>query len=134
RAEYGSWRGNVRTSLLIVACADILRYGKAVRASVEAAQRLSYGHKMEGITEVGGTAFIRRGTPQGWYEVDSTRSDRPGKVDKIINPYVNTQDTQACAIEQEKGNVEDPHEAKGLQSLASPHMNRDKPCHRMPSQ
>ncbi|MGN2410082.1 YgiQ family radical SAM protein [Pseudomonas syringae] len=132
-AHYDYWQDKVRNSILIDACADILLYGNAERAIVEVAQRLSYGHKIEDITDVRGTAFIRRDTPQGWYEVDSTRIDRPGKVDKIINPYVNTQDTQACAIEQEKGNVEDPNEAKVVQILASPRMTRDKTVIRLPS-
>ena len=114
-AHYDYWQDRVRNSILIDACADILLYGNAERAIVEVAQRLSYGHKIEDITDVRGTAFIRRDTPQGWYEVDSTRIDRPGKIDKIINPYVNTQDTAACAIEQEKGPVEDPSEAKVVQ-------------------
>ena len=91
------------SSILIDASADILLYGNAERAIVEVAQRLSYGQKVEDITDVRGTAFIRRDTPAGWCGVDSTRIDRPGRsIDKIINPYVNTQDTQACAIEQEK--------------------------------
>ena len=132
-AHYDYWQDRVRNSILIDASADILLYGNAERAIVEVAQRLSWGHKIEDITDVRGTAFIRRDTPQGWYEVDSTRIDRPGKVDKIINPYVNTQDTQACAIEQEKGPVEDPQEAKVVQILASPRMTRDKTVIRLPS-
>ena len=132
-AHYDYWQDRVRNSILIDASADILLYGNAERAIVEVAQRLSYGQKVEDITDVRGTAFIRRDTPQGWYEVDSTRIDRPGKVDKIINPYVNTQDTQACAIEQEKGPVEDPNEAKVVQLLDSPRMTRDKTVIRLPS-
>src|SRR5690349_154033 len=132
-AHYDYWQDRVRNSILIDASADILLYGNAERAIVEVAQRLSYGHKIEDITDVRGTAFIRRDTPQGWYEVDSTRIDRPGKIDKIINPYVNTQDTAACAIEQEKGPVEDPSEAKVVQILASPKMTRDKTVIRLPS-
>jgi uncharacterized radical SAM protein YgiQ len=132
-AHYDYWQDKVRNSILIDACADILLYGNAERAIVEVAQRLSYGHKIEDITDVRGTAFIRRDTPAGWYEVDSTRIDRPGKVDKIINPYVNTQDTEACAIEQDKGPLEDPNEAKVVQILASPRMTRDKTVIRLPS-
>src|SRR5450830_154620 len=132
-AHYDYWQDRVRNSILIDATADILLYGNAERAIVEVAQRLSWGHKIEDITDVRGTAFIRRDTPAGWYEVDSTRIDRPGKVDKIINPYVNTQDTQACAIEQEKGPVDDPEEAKVVQILASPRMTRDKTVIRLPS-
>ncbi|MDX1368092.1 YgiQ family radical SAM protein [Pseudomonas sp.] len=132
-AHYDYWQDKVRHSILIDACADILLYGNAERAIVEVAQRLSYGHKVEEITDIRGTAFIRRDTPQDWMEIDSSRIDRPGKVDKIINPYVNTQDTQACAIEQEKGPVEDPNEAKVVQLLAHPRLERDKTVIRLPS-
>ena len=132
-AHYDYWQDRVRNSILIDACADILLYGNAERAIVEVAQRLSFGHKIEDITDVRGTAFIRRDTPQGWYEVDSTRIDRPGKVDKIINPYVNTQDTEACAIEQNKAPLEDPNEPKVVQLLDSPRMTRDKTVIRLPS-
>ncbi len=100
---------------------------------MEVAQRLSYGQKIEDITDIRGTAFIRRDSPTDWFEIDSSRIDRPGKIDKIINPYVNTQDTQACAIEQEKGPVEDPNEAKVVQLLPHPKLTRDKTVIRLPS-
>ena len=133
RDSYDYWQDRVRNSILIDACADILLYGNAERAIVEVAQRLSFGHKIEDITDVRGTAFIRRDTPKDWFEIDSTRIDRPGKVDKIINPYVNTQDTQACAIEQEKGPSEDPNEAKVVQLLPNPRLTREKTVIRLPS-
>ncbi|WP_028695040.1 YgiQ family radical SAM protein [Pseudomonas cremoricolorata] len=132
-AHYDYWQDKVRHSILIDACADILLFGNAERAVVEVAQRLSQGESIERITDIRGTAFVRRDTPQGWYEIDSTRIDRPGKVDKIINPYVNTQDTAACAIEQAKGEVDDPNEAKVVQILDSPGMTRDKSVIRLPS-
>jgi uncharacterized radical SAM protein YgiQ len=132
-AHYDYWQDKVRHSILIDACADILLYGNAERAIVEVAQRLSYGQKIEDITDIRGTAFIRRDSPTDWFEIDSSRIDRPGKIDKIINPYVNTQDTQACAIEQEKGPVEDPNEAKVVQLLPHPKLTRDKTVIRLPS-
>lgn len=134
-AHYDYWQDKVRRSILMDATADILLYGNAERAVVEIAQRLAFGEKVEQITDVRGTAFIRRDTPEGWYEVDSTRIDRPGKVDKIINPYVNTQDTAACAIEQQKGEAafEDPNEAKVVELLPSPKMTRAKTVIRLPS-
>ncbi|HCJ30540.1 MAG TPA: YgiQ family radical SAM protein, partial [Pseudomonas sp.] len=66
------------------------------------------------------------------------RVDRPGKVDKIINPYVSTQDLQACAIEQEKGAagvgpVDDPNEPKVVQLLPNPKIERDRTVIRLPS-
>ncbi|MGE9759632.1 YgiQ family radical SAM protein [Pseudomonas sp. PDM20] len=132
-AHYDYWQDKVRRSILMDATADILLYGNAERAVVEIAQRLASGETVEEITDVRGTAFVRRDTPEGWFEVDSTRIDRPGKVDKIINPYVNTQDTAACAIEQEKGEQEDPNEAKVVQLLAHPRLERDRTVIRLPS-
>src|SRR5690606_33750946 len=125
-AHYDYWSDKVRRSILMDATADILLYGNAERAVVEIAQRLAFGEKVEQITDVRGTAFIRRDTPEGWYEVDSTRIDRPGKVDRIINPYVSTQGTAACAIEQQTGEVvlEDPSEAKVVELRPSPKMTR----------
>ncbi|MFJ3052353.1 YgiQ family radical SAM protein [Pseudomonas nitroreducens] len=132
-AHYDYWQDKVRRSILMDATADILLYGNAERAVVEIAQRMAAGEKVEQITDVRGTAFVRRDTPEGWFEVDSTRIDRPGKVDKIINPYVNTQDTAACAIEQEKGEQEDPNEAKVVQLLAHPRLERERTVIRLPS-
>lgn len=132
-AHYDYWQDKVRRSILMDATADILLYGNAERAVVEIAQRLAAGELVEQITDVRGTAFVRRDTPEGWFEVDSTRIDRPGKVDKIINPYVNTQDTAACAIEQEKGEQEDPNEAKVVQLLAHPRLERERTVIRLPS-
>jgi len=132
-AHYDYWQDKVRRSILMDATADILLYGNAERAIVEVAQRLARGESVEQITDVRGTAFIRRDAPEGWFEIDSTRIDRPGKVDKIINPYVNTQDLQACAIEQEKGAIEDPNEAKVVQLLPNPKIERDRTVIRLPS-
>ena len=132
-AHYDYWQDKVRHSILMDAKADILLFGNAERAIVEVAQRLSHGEQIEAITDVRGTAFIRRDTPPDWFEIDSTRIDRPGKIDKIINPYVNTQDSAACAIEQEKGPVEDPNEAKVVQLLPHPKLSRDMTVIRLPS-
>jgi len=132
-AHYDYWSDKVRRSILMDATADVLLYGNAERAIVEVAQRLARGEPIDTITDVRGTAFIRKDTPEGWFEIDSTRIDRPGKVDKIINPYVNTQDLQACAIEQEKGAIEDPNEAKVVQLLPRPKIERDRTVIRLPS-
>ena len=132
-AHYDYWQDKVRHSILMDAKADILLYGNAERAIVEIAQRLSAGEPVQAITDVRGTAFVRRDTPEGWFEIDSTRIDRPGKIDKIINPYVNTQDLEACAIEQAKGEVEDPYEAKPVELLPHPRLERDKTVIRLPA-
>ncbi|KZX57231.1 YgiQ family radical SAM protein [Stutzerimonas frequens] len=132
-AHYDYWSDKVRRSILMDATADMLLYGNAERAIVEVAQRLARGEPIEAITDVRGTAFIRKDTPEGWFEIDSTRIDRPGKIDKIINPYVNTQDLSACAIERDKGPQDDPNEARPVELLPHPKLERERTVIRLPS-
>ncbi|WP_150299754.1 YgiQ family radical SAM protein [Pseudomonas profundi] len=132
-AHYDYWQDKVRHSLLLDSKADILLYGNAERAIVEVAQRISRGETVQSITDIRGTAFVRKDTPAGWFELDSTRVDRPGKVDKIINPYVNTQDTSACAVEQSKGSGDDAGDAQVVQLLPNPRIERDRTVIRLPS-
>ncbi|WP_313085509.1 YgiQ family radical SAM protein [Pseudomonas sp.] len=132
-AHYDYWSDKVRRSILMDATADILLYGNAERAIVEVAQRLARGESIEAITDVRGTAFIRKDAPEGWFEIDSTRIDRPGKIDKTINPYVNTQDLSACAIEKDKGPQDDPNEARPVELLPHPKLERDRTVIRLPS-
>jgi len=101
-AHYDYWQDKVRRSILVDATADMLLYGNAERAIIEVAHRLSRGETIEQITDVRGTVFVRRDTPQGWMEIDSSRIDRPGKIDEVVNPYINTQEMSAC--EQQRRN------------------------------
>jgi radical SAM superfamily enzyme YgiQ (UPF0313 family) len=60
------------------------------------------------ITDVRGTAFVRRETPEGWFEIDSTSVDQPGRVEDHINPYLTTSDQakaqgETCAKEEGSG-------------------------------
>jgi len=103
-AHYDYWQDKVRRSILVDATADMLLFGNAERAIVEVAHRLAQGEPIAQITDVRGTVFVRRDTPAGWKEIDSTRIDRPGKIDKIINPYINTQDMSECE-KQRRDNV-----------------------------
>jgi uncharacterized radical SAM protein YgiQ len=91
-AHYDYWQDKVRRSILLDSKADILLYGNAERAIVEIAHRLGRKEKMEDITDVRGTAFVRRSTPEGWFEVDSTSVDTPGRVDSLVNPYMMSAD------------------------------------------
>jgi uncharacterized radical SAM protein YgiQ len=95
-AHYDYWQDSVRRSILLDACADILLYGNAERAISEIAYRLSLGATIASITDVRGTAFVRRDSPEGFREVDSSRIDRPGRIEKIVNPYINTQAMSDC--------------------------------------
>jgi len=98
-AHYDYWQDKVRRSILLDARADLLLFGNAERAVVEVARRMQGGESISSLTDIRGTAFVRKDTPEGWMEIDSTRIDRPGKIDRIINPYVNTRDLESCAIE-----------------------------------
>ncbi|CEA01994.1 radical sam domain protein [Pseudomonas saudimassiliensis] len=136
-AHYDYWQDKVRPSLLINTKADILIYGNAERAVVEVAHRLSRGEPVASLTDIRGTAFIRKDTPEGWFELDSTRVDRPGRIDKIINPYVNTQDTTACAVEQAKeGEAQEAvadSDVQVVELLHHPRLERDRTVIRLPS-
>ncbi|NLY12639.1 MAG: YgiQ family radical SAM protein [Gammaproteobacteria bacterium] len=132
-AHYDYWQDSVRRSILMDATADILLYGNAERAIVEVAQRLSWGESIAQIDDIRGTAFIRRNTPEGWFELDSTRIDRPGRVDRIINPYVNTQDTDACAVEQQAATTVQHNDVQVVQLIDHPRLTRERTVIRIPS-
>jgi len=89
-AHYDYWQDKVRRSILVDSKADLLLYGNAERAIVEIAHRLAAREPVAAITDVRGTAFMRRdGDPSanGWSEIDSTEVDLPGRIDEHINPY-----------------------------------------------
>ena len=135
-AHYDYWQDKVRPSLLINTKADLLLYGNAERAIIEVAHRLANGEPVSQLTDIRGTAFIRRDAPEGWFEMDSTRVDRPGRVDRIINPYVNTQDAAACAVEQGKAEESEDAADNGVQVLEllpNPRIERDRTVIRLPS-
>ena len=138
-AHYDYWQDKVRRSILLDAGSDILLYGNAERAIVEIAQRVSLGEAIEDITDVRGTAFIRRDTPAGYQEIDSTRIDRPGKIDKIVNPYINTQEMDSC--EKDRRNAQqlgleggiDENGAQLVELTLPKKLNRSKSVIRLPS-
>ena len=92
-AHYDYWQDKVRRSILVDAKCDLLLYGNAERAIVEVAHRLAAREPVRRITNVRGTAFIRRSDDPdaaGWFEIDSTEVDLPGRIDAHINPYQTT--------------------------------------------
>jgi len=128
-AHYDYWQGSVRRSILLDASADILVYGNAERAIVELSHRIARGDAIRDITDVRGTAFIRHDKPDGWWEIDSTRIDRPGRIDAIVSPYVNTQDTEACATKQAEPQTAD----NVLRFVPDARRNRERTVIRLPS-
>ncbi|MEJ6007588.1 YgiQ family radical SAM protein [Paucibacter sp. AS339] len=95
-AHYDYWQDKVRRSVLVDSKADLLVYGNAERAIVEIAHRLAARHKVETITDVRGTAFMRRTddpTSHEWFELDSSEVDMPGRIDAHISPYQTIEET-----------------------------------------
>jgi len=86
-AHFDYWSEKVRRSVLLDARADILVYGNAERAIVEIAHRLAKREPIVGITDLRGTAFVRREPPAGWIEIDSTSVDEPGPLAPAVDPY-----------------------------------------------
>ena len=58
-AHYDYWSDKVRRSILLDAKADLLLYGNAERALVDAAHRIAAGEPVERIRDLRGTAFVR---------------------------------------------------------------------------
>ena len=94
-AHYDYWSDKVRRSIVVDSKCDLLLYGNAERALVEVAHRIAAREPVENITDVRGTAFVRRSTPEGWFEIDSSSVDVPGRVEDHINPYQTTSEQAA---------------------------------------
>ena len=99
-AHYDYWQDKVRRSIVMDARADLVVYGNAERAVVEVAHRLANGESIDTITDIRGTAFVRDAVPDNWIVIDSSSVDAPGRVEKIRNPYLMSDEAEsACAIE-----------------------------------
>src|SRR5690606_30741478 len=107
-AHYDYWSDKVRRSIVVDAKCDLLLYGNAERALVEVAHRIAAREPIDQITDVRGTAFVRRpGDPstEGWIELDSSEVDQPGHVEDHINPYLTTSEQaqaqgQSCSKDE----------------------------------
>jgi uncharacterized radical SAM protein YgiQ len=97
-AHYDYWSDKVRRSIVVDAKCDLLLYGNAERAIVEIAHRLGAKESVNTITDVRGTAFVRRpddDSGKGWFEINSTSVDEPGRVEAHVNPYQTTSEQAA---------------------------------------
>jgi uncharacterized radical SAM protein YgiQ len=98
-AHYDYWSDKVRRSIVVDAKCDLLLYGNAERALVEIAHRLAAKEPVQKITDVRGTAFVRRTDDESrhdWFEIDSSQVDEPGRVEWHINPYQTTAEQAAA--------------------------------------
>ncbi|MBI2724653.1 MAG: YgiQ family radical SAM protein [Polaromonas sp.] len=126
-AHYDYWSDKVRRSIVVDAKCDLLLYGNAERAIVEIAHRLAAREPIATMTDIRGTAFIRRSgdeTSQGWFEIDSTSVDAPGRVEAHVNPYMMISDVAkeqgaTCAREDEAAGVAVQAEAAGSPAITA---------------
>jgi len=95
-AHYDYWSDKTRRSVLLDARGDLLVYGNAERQVCEIAHRLAAGESIDAIDDVRGTVVARRGTPEGWVEIDSTELDTPGPLNPPVDPYAMEEDMRAA--------------------------------------
>jgi uncharacterized radical SAM protein YgiQ len=94
-AHFDYWSEHVRRSVLVDSKADLLVYGNAERQIGAIAQRLDAGETIGDITDLRGTAYLRRGMPAGWVEIDSSELDAPGPLNPPIDPYASEEERRA---------------------------------------
>ena len=142
-AHYDYWSEKVRHSIVLDSKCDLLLYGNAERALIEIAHRLAAREPVGDITDVRGTAFVRRSTPEGWFEIDSTSIDAPGRVEEHVNPYLTISDQakaqgESCAKEEGSGMPPAAPGTQPLQFIPNPRVKlkvppRDHSVIRLPS-
>ena len=97
-AQYDYWSDKVRRSIVVDAKCDLLLYGNAERALVDIAHRIAAREPVGQITDVRGTAFVRRpgdASAADWFEINSTSVDEPGRIESHVNPYMTTSEQAA---------------------------------------
>lgn len=133
-AHYDYWSDKVRRSVLIDSKADILLYGNAERAIVELSHRLAKGEKVNEIQDIRGTAFLRKKIPEGWSEIESTKLDRPGTVEKHVDPYeMKLGKADASCATDNKVENQLPEGFKAIEIVRKPKADRSKQVVRLPS-
>jgi len=126
-AHYDYWSDKVRRSIVVDAKCDLLLYGNAERALIEVAHRIAAREPVHHITDVRGTAFVRRSddaSGKGWFEIDSTSVDAPGRLESHVNPYLTTSEqaaAQGSSCSKDDGVVADANPAiRPLNFVANP--------------
>ena len=134
-AHYDYWSDKVRRSVLADSKADILIFGNAERALVEITHRIAKGEQIRDITDIRGTAFLRKAIPEGWMEVDSARLDRPGKVDAHPDPYEMKMGAgSSCETESKSGSADVlPAGVNPIQIVRKEKVSREMQVVRLPA-
>ena len=133
-AHYDYWSDKVRRSILVDSKADILLYGNAERALIELSHRIAKGEKVADIQDIRGTAFLRKKIPEGWSEIESTKLDRPGTVEKHVDPYEMKMGKADASCESDDNKEKTTLEAgtKVIEIIRKPKADRAKQVVRLP--
>ncbi len=117
-AHFDYWSEQVRRSVLVDAKADLLVYGNAERQIGEIARRLQDGALIGEITDLRGTAYLRRGMPAGWVEIDSSELDTPGLLAPPVDPYA-SEEARMSALQPPKPAAAPAAPAQSLAAAAT---------------
>lgn len=126
-AHYDYWSDKVRHSILPDSKADLLVFGNGERQVVEIAHRLANGEDIKDITDIRGTAFMRKQVPEGWVEIDSSSVDQPGELIDHPDPYA-MNEPASCDSAQDKTSEKAPSEggAKVIQLNLKKRIREDR--------
>ncbi|MCU7940710.1 MAG: YgiQ family radical SAM protein [gamma proteobacterium symbiont of Bathyaustriella thionipta] len=130
-AHYDYWSDKVRRSVLVDSKADLLVFGNGERQITEIAHRLSRGEAIEKLDNIRGTAFKVSHQQKNWMEIDSSRVDRPGKVDAVVSPYVMTEQSD-CSVKHSQDINDQGEVAIPLKSIVKT-LDRERSVIRLPS-
>jgi uncharacterized radical SAM protein YgiQ len=123
-AHFDYWSEQVRRSVLVDSKADLLVYGNAERQIGALAQRLDAGEALSDITDLRGTAYVRRGMPAGWVEIDSSELDAPGPLSPPLDPYASEEERRTTlatpAAPPPQGSITASAPAHGAARAAAP--------------
>ncbi|MCK5648130.1 MAG: YgiQ family radical SAM protein [Gammaproteobacteria bacterium] len=136
-AHYDYWSDKVKRSVLVDSKADLLVFGNGERQIAEIAHRLSRGENINKLDNIRGTAFMVKHQQKGWMEIDSSRVDRPGKVDAVVSPYTmvdqaTCSEAQTAAEDHQKTAHEEGIVAIPLKSIVKS-LDRNRSVIRLPS-
>jgi uncharacterized radical SAM protein YgiQ len=119
-AHFDYWSEQVRRSVLVDSKADLLVYGNAERQIGAIAQRLDAGEAIGDITDLRGTAYLRRGMPAGWVEIDSSELDAPGPLNPPVDPYASEEERRAANAPAVDARAAAPTTARAAAPTAAP--------------
>jgi uncharacterized radical SAM protein YgiQ len=119
-AHFDYWSEQVRRSVLVDSKADLLVYGNAERQIVAIAQRLDGGETIGDIADLRGTAYLRRGMPAGWVEIDSSELDAPGPLNPPVDPYASEEERRAANASAFDARAAAPTRAPAAAPTAAP--------------